>query len=162
MNPSEYLEALRIILTSNRELVGNLEYTSGNYDGKGNLIPDQIPTITTDVCEIGIYDDTIYFTFIILASDFNKDLFNLLDRHKNMQIYPFKDFNNNLYPKSNFNYLEFEQQINNDQYLQISFNDNYKNHSTAEIMNKYLGYKNVFELAGVRPINQLEPGNIKL
>lgn len=154
MNSKDYLKDLRDTLLSNNEVVGELEYTSGNYDDKGNLIPGSIPTITTNICEIGIYDDTIYFTFIILTSDFKKEFFNYIP--KNVQIYPFKDFKNTLYPKPNFDYSEFEQQIKQDKYLQINFNDNYKEYSIEKIMKKYLKYKEIFIKRDIKPINQLE------
>lgn len=154
MDVENYLKSFRDILLSNNEVVGELEYTSGNYDDKGNLISDSIPIITTNVCEIGIYNDTIYFTFIILSGDFKKEFFDYLP--KNAQIYHFKDFNNTLYPKSDFNYSEFEQQLKQDKYLQINFNDKYKEYSVEEIMKKYLGYKDIFIKCDIKPINQLE------
>ena len=154
MNSKNYLKDFRSILLSNNEVVGELEYTSSNYDDKGNLIAGSIPTITTNVCEIGIYDDIIYFTFIILSSDFKKEFFNCIP--KNVQIYPFKDFKNTLYSKQDFDYSEFEQQLKQDKYLQINFNDNYKEYSVEKIMRKYLGYKDIFVKCDVKPINQLE------
>ncbi|MFA5967144.1 MAG: hypothetical protein WC805_01320 [Patescibacteria group bacterium] len=156
MNPGEYLNTLRQIFTSSGDSVGELNYTSGNYDDKGNLISGSIPTITTDACEIGIYDDTIYFTFIILASDLKKEVFDLLTQYNNVQIYPFEDFNNTLYPKPDFNYPEFEQQLKNDKYLQINFNDNYKGYSVEEIMKRYLEYKDIFIKVDIKPTNQLK------
>jgi len=154
MNAGDYIKDFRGILLSNNEAVGEVEYTSGNYDNKGNLIPGSIPTITTDACEIGIYDNTIYFTFIILTSNFKKELLNCLSN--NVQIYPFKDFHNTLYPKPDFDYSEFEQQLKQDKYLQINFNDNYKEYSTEEVIKKYLGYKDIFAKSDIKPINQLE------
>lgn len=154
MNSKDYLKDFRDTLLSNNEVVGELEYTSGNYNDKGNLITGSIPTITTNVCEMGIYDDIIYFTFIILTSDFKKEFFNYLP--KNVQIYPFKDFKNTLYPKQDFDYLEFEQQLKQDKYLQINFNNNYKEYSIKEIMNKYLGYKDIFIKRDIELINQLK------
>jgi len=160
MDSKNYLKYFRSTLLSNNEVVGELEYASGNYDNKGNLIAGSIPTITTNVCEVGIYNNTIYFTFIILPSDFKKEFFNSLP--KNVQIYPFKDFNNTLYPKQDFDYSEFEQQIKQDKYLQVNFNDNYKGYSIEEIMQKYLRYKDIFVESNIKPINQLEYGNINL
>lgn len=161
MDENNYIQDLRNILLANYEVVGDLEYTHGNYDDKGNLIPGSIPTVTTEVCEIGIYDDTIYFTFILLADDFKKELFNNLVEHKNVQIYPFKDFNHTLYPKPNFNYTEFEHQLKQDKYLQINFNDNYRSYSADEIVKKYWEYKDIFKKSGIKPINQLT-GKIEL
>jgi hypothetical protein len=156
MDTGNYIQEIRKVLLASNEIAGELEYTSGNYDNKGNLIPGSIPTITTDVCEIGIYDDTIYFTFIILTSGFKKEFFNYLISYQNVQIYPFKDFHNTLYPKPNFDYLEFEQQLKQDKYLQINFSDSYKEYSTEEIMKKYLEYKDMFKKSGIKPVNQLE------
>lgn len=162
MDTANYLKDFRNILLVNNEVVGYLEYTSGNYDDKGSLIANAIPTIATDACEIGIYDDTVYFTFIILANDFKKDLFNELDKYNNVQIYPFKDFKDTLYPKPDFDYSEFEQQLKNDKYLQINFNDNYKEYSTEEIMREYLGYKDIFKNSSIKPVNQLKSDKIDL
>jgi len=154
MNEKDYIEGLRDILLSNDEVVGELEYTFGNYDDKDNLISVPIPTITTNACEIGIYDDIIYFTFIIIPADFKKELLNCLPN--NVQIYPFKDFHNTLYPKQDFDYSEFKQQLKQDKYLQINFNNKYKEHSIEEIIKKYLEYKEIFSEVNVEPINQLE------
>ena len=162
MSPEDYLQKLRCLILDNNETVGGLEYTTGNYDNKGDLIADPIPTITTDKCELGIHGDIIYFTFIILTNDFKKELFDGLSEYQNVQIYLFKDFNNTLYPKADFNYQEFEKQLKNDQYLQINFNDNYKQHSTEEMMQRYLKYKDILSKAGIKPVNQLESDKIKL
>jgi len=155
MNSGDYIKDFRSILLSNNEVVGEVEYTSGNYDNEGNLIAGSIPTVTTNACEIGAYDDSIYFTFIILASDFKKELFDYLIEYKNVQIYPFKDFHNTLYPKPNFDYLEFEQQLKQDKHLQINFNDKCKEYSIEEIMKKYSEYKGVFSGCNIKPVNQL-------
>ena len=157
MGLNKYIQDFRNILLVNNEVVGKLKYTSGNYNDKGNLIPGSTPTITTDSCEIGIYADTVYFTFIILASDFKKELFNYRTKYNNVQIYPFRDFNNTLYPKLNFNYSEFERQLKQDKYLQINFNDNYNEYSVEEIMRNYSEYKGVFLKCNIKPINQSEP-----
>ena len=156
MNTGNYIKDFRDVLLSNNKVIGELEYTSGNYDDKGNLISGSIPTITTNVCEVGIYDDTIYFTFIIFSSDFKKELFDYLAQYSNVQIYPFKEFNNTLYPKQNFDYSELEQQLKNEKYLQINFNDKYKEYSIEEIVKKYFEYEDVFLKCNIKPINQLE------
>lgn len=152
MSANSYLQDFRNTLLARSESVGELEYTAGNYDGKGNLIPNPIPTVATDACEVGIYGDTIYFTFIILASDFKKELFDCLAKYNNVQIYPFKDFNDTLYPKPEFDYSEFERQLKNDKYLQVNFNDDYKQYSVKEIMEKYLEYKDIFLNCNIKPI----------
>jgi len=153
-NNQKLVKDIRNALISANETVREIEYTSGNYDDKGNLIISPIPTITTNVCEIGIYDDTIYFTFIILSSDFKKELLDSLP--DNAQIYPFKNFNNTLYPKSDFNYSELEQQIKQDKYLQINFSDNYKQYSIDQIVDKYFEYKKLFIKTDIKPVNQSE------
>ncbi|MBU1092785.1 hypothetical protein KJ836_03920 [Patescibacteria group bacterium] len=160
MDAKNYIKDLRDVLLSSNEIVGELEYTFGNYDNKGDLITNSIPTVTTGACEIGIYDDTIYFTFIILTSDFRRELFDYLTKYNNVQIYPFKDFNNTLYPRSDFNYPEFEHQLKQDEYLQINFNDNYKERSVEENMKKYWEYRDIFLKLNIKPINQLKSDNI--
>jgi len=152
-NNKQLVEDIRNALVSSDETVGEVEYTTGNFDDKSNLIAGSIPTVTTDACEIGIYNTTIYFTFIIFSSDFKKELLDILP--DNVQIYPFKYFNSTLYPKSGFNYSEFEKQLKHDKYLQINFNDNYKDHSVDHIVKKYFEYKELFKKCDIQLINQL-------
>ncbi len=118
----KFISDLRNLFLDNHEPVSEIEFTSGNYDGQGNEIKKQLPTITTDYCEMGIYDDTVYFTFIVLSKDFTKSLFGCIKEFKNVQLYGFLDFKTILYPKKDFNFVNFSKRILNDKYLQINFN----------------------------------------
>jgi len=149
-----YLSKFRDILLVN-EKVGKIEMTFGNYDDNGELIKGSIPTISTEFCEIGIYEKTVYFVFIIYSDTFNKELFNSLKDFPNIQFYGFKDFKINLYPKPDFNYEEFGEEIKKDKYLQIQFNYNF-NEITPELLYKeYLKIKDILIKNKIKIINQL-------
>lgn len=125
MNQSDqFIHKFRQILIANSHQVGAIENTTGNCDDQGNIIDQPIPTITTDFCEIGAYNNTIYFTFIVYSNSYTQKLFDEFKNYPNVQFYGFKNFNTTLYPRSNFNYQKFEQTIRQDKYFQIQFNYN--------------------------------------
>jgi hypothetical protein len=90
------IEQLRKLFLGKGEIVGKIEETFGNYNKNGKLIECGVPTTTTEFCEIGNYDDIIYFTFVIYSDSFNKNLFENLKNFSNFQIYGFKNFKENL------------------------------------------------------------------
>ena len=130
--------------------------TSGNYDDKGKLIENDIPTISTEFCEIGIYGKTVYFVFIIHSDTYSKKAFDPLKDFSNIQFYGFKDFKNNLYPKPDFNYKEFEEEIKKDKYLQIQFNYDFNKTSPELLYKEYLKIKDILIKINVRIVNQME------
>ena len=117
MKDKEFLEQLKTLLERYNQAVTSIEMTQGNYDTAGKLISESIPTITTEFCEIGRYQNKItYFTFVLYPDSLSRTLFQKLKGYKNMHIYGFKSFLADLYPKKDFSYEEFEKDIRKDKY----------------------------------------------
>jgi hypothetical protein len=74
----KYLEKLRSLIVKNNIEVFGIEYVSSNYDNQNRKIDHAIPIIMTDRSEIGIYNNNIYLTYIILSSTFDKRLYNVI------------------------------------------------------------------------------------
>lgn len=123
-NNDKYIIKLRKELSDSGFKISEIEYTKNNYDNDGNLIDGKIPTITTEHCEIGKYDNNCYFVFVIYAESFNRDFFEIIKKFNNIQIYDFIDFNKTLYPSKNFKYDNFVKNIKQKKYLQVQFNFN--------------------------------------
>lgn len=151
---NENLNQFRKILIENNKSVSELEYTKNNYDNAGNLIKEEVPTITTDFCEIGLYKDEIYMVFILKSKTFNLELFNEIKNKSNVKVYGFVDFNKTLYPVSDFNYDKLIESIQKDKYLQIQFD--FKNISTFDLFAEYTKIVNVFGRCKVEVVNQLK------
>jgi len=137
------------------EMIGSFEKTTGNFDKKGNLIEASIPTVTTEFCEIGSYDDIIYFTFVIYSDSYNKKIIGNLRDFSNFQIYGFKNFLENLYPKENFNFKEFERELKKEEYFQINFDYSVEN-DVEYLYEQYSKIKNLILDSEVRVVNQLK------
>lgn len=136
------------------EQVGDLEYTDNNYSNSGLLITEKIPTITTSYCEIGLFDSSVYFVYIIEARHFSKKLFTLAKDAPGVSIYGFKNFLKNLYPNENFNYGDFLKEIAKDKYLQIQFD--IKSINLVKLLAGYIAMKSIFKECGVLPVDQLK------
>lgn len=149
-----YLEELRNLLLKNDIPVSKIEYTSENFDHNGTIIKEELPTITTNICEIGLYDEEIYFVFIIESETFNKKLFELIESKRNSSIYGFKYFKQNFYPKEDFNYDAFLKEIKKDKYLQIQFD--FKMIKPAELYQEYCNLAELFKINKAKVINQLK------
>lgn len=156
MDQKDYLSKLRNILTKNNEDISDLEMTSGNYDDNGNLIKEDVSTLTTRFCEIGVYQNNIYFVFIIQSDNYTEKLFESLKSFSNIQFYGFKDFKNNLYPKDNFSYQEFEKEIKKDKYLQIQFNYQISKMLPELLFGEYNKIRNILNNNKVEVINQIK------
>ncbi|TRZ77229.1 DUF3201 domain-containing protein [bacterium] len=154
MENKKYLLDFREIFLKN-EKVSELEMTSGNYDDEGKLIEGTIPTLTTEFCEIGVYNKTIYFVFIIHSDTYSKELFNVLKKFSNVKFYGSKDFNDTLYPKSDFQYEEFEEKIKQDKFLQIQFNYDIQEISAKLLYQEYKKIKKIFVEKQVKVVDQL-------
>ena len=150
----ENLNKFRELLIKSKESVSGLEYTGDNYDHSGNLIKEDLPTITTDFCEIGLHNDGIYFVFIIESKTFNIELFNKLKNKSNVKIYGFVDFNKILFPTKNFEIDDFTKEVKKDKYLQIQFD--YKNIDIFDLFKEYSSLVNVFEKSKAVVVNQLK------
>jgi len=155
MTKKDYLSKFREILSVDEE-VSKIEITSGNYDNDGKLIKEDISTITTEFCEIGIYKKTIYFVFIIHSNTYSKKVFDPLKSFSNVQFYGFKNFKDTLYPKSDFDYKEFERKIKKDKYFQIQFDYNF-NKILPELLHKeYLKIKDILIKNKAGIVNQVK------
>jgi len=148
----EKLNKFRELLIKSKKSVSDLEYTKDNYDNSGNLIKEDLPTITTDFCEIGLYNDEIYFVFIVESKTFNIELFNELKNKSNVKIYGFVDFNKTLFPIKNFNHDIFMKKVQKDKYLQIQFD--FKEIEVFDLFKEYSNLVNVFEKNKVVVVNQ--------
>jgi len=157
MNKSQKasIEKLRLILIDHNEKVSDIEFTTGNYDDKGILINKSIPTITTEFCEIGIYNETLYFVYIIHSKSFNENFFDKIIK-ENVQIYSFKNFKTNLYPQNNFKYANFVKKINNEKLLQIQINFDYNKNTIHDIFKHYKNIKKLFIQNDIKVVNQLK------
>jgi hypothetical protein len=151
---NENLNQFRKILIENNESVSDLEYTKNNYDNDGNLIKEELPTITTNFCEIGLREGEIYLVFILESKAFNLELFSKIKNKSNVKMYGFIEFNKTLYPVSDFNYDKFIDSIQKDKYLQIQFD--FKNISTFDLFTDYTKIINVFDKSKVAVVNQLK------
>ena len=146
---------LRTLLVDNKVTVSEIEMTTGNYDEKGNLISQEIPTITTDLCEIGIYPGICYFTIILQSLLFTKELFNLISAYPGSHIYGFKSFLEDYYPKNNFYFNDLIKQAHSENYMQVQFNFRLKNVSLLGIVGKYFEIESIFEKTDTKIVNQL-------
>lgn len=151
---NENLNQFRKILIENKKSVSELEYTKNNHDNDGNLINEELPTITTDFCEVGLYNEEIYLVFILESKTFNLELFSEIKNKTNVKMYGFADFNKTLYPISDFDYNKFIESVQKDTYLQIQFD--FKNISTFDLFTEYTKIINVFDKCKVAVVNQLK------
>ncbi len=150
----EKLNKFRELLVKLKKSVSELEHTKDNYDNLGNLIKEDLPTITTDFCEIGLHNNEIYFVFIVESKAFNVDLFNEIKNKSNVKIYGFANFNKTFFPIQNFNLNIFMKEILKDRYLQIQFD--FKGIDTFDLFEEYASLVNVFKKNKVVVVNQLE------
>ncbi len=135
---------------SNGEVIGNIEYTSGNYDNEGNLIDKFLPTFTTEFCEVGIYGEIVYFTFVIYSNSYNDSLIKDLNNFLNFSIYGFADF------KDNFVLDEsLAKRIIKEKYFQINF-DYDINDNNNFLFEEYLKIKKILLDNGLNIVNQLK------
>ena len=147
------LKQLQKLLIQDKKPVSRLEFTKNNYDN-GKLIEEALPTITTDYCEIGLLNNSIYFTFIIESKTFSNILFNALKDLPNVLIYGFVNFNKTLYPKDDFNYNAFIDTIKKDKYLQIQLN--FKSIDVLELYNEYENLVDILKKSKSLVVNQLK------
>lgn len=155
MNNRPFVQELRDAITADNTAVSEIEMTNGNYDEKGNLIDYKIPTITTDLCEIGSYDSICYFTIIIRSELFTKELFNELTKYPNVHIYGYKNFIEDYYPKEKFSHDEFEAQIHLEEYFQVQFNFDISVMNIADVSQNYHEIANLFTEMNIKMVNQL-------
>ena len=132
-----------------------IKLTVGNYDEFGNLIKTEIPTITTDLCEIGIFSNTLYFVVIVLSKTLKKTAFDTLTKNfENAKLYGFINFKKTLYPIPNFAYKKFKKETSSDEYLQIEFDYEYKKLSPRESLDEYQKVKLLLSKSKLVAIDQ--------
>ena len=149
------IKELRKILADNNIAVSDIEMTSGNYDDNKTLIKNDIPTITTDLCEIGLYDNICYFTVIAESSFVTDNLLSEIIKYPGLYIYGFKKFQENYYPTDNFSISLLKKQVALEKYVQIQFNFDINKLKPEEIYIKYNEVKSIFESRHIKVINQL-------
>ncbi|MFC1645344.1 hypothetical protein ACFL08_04945 [Patescibacteria group bacterium] len=149
------LGKFRELLIRDGKAVSEIERTSGNYDNDGNLIEGELPTVTTDFCEVGLYDDDgAYFVFVVESKTFDLGLLEELKKESDISIYGFVDFNENLYPVSDFNEDKFFKQVKKDKYLQIQFD--FEEPETEELYGEYCRIVELLKNSNVKVVNQIE------
>lgn len=154
-NNVELIENLRKALLRKKVAVSKLEMTSGNYDEKGRLITKPIPTITTELCEIGSYGNMVYFVCVISSNSFNSTLFRILKTYANAKVYGFINFKATLYPAPRFSYIKLKSVIEKEKYFQVQFE--YCDDLTAqELYEQYLKIKNDLLACRLTIVNQLK------
>ena len=137
---------------------GNLEYTSGNYTDKGEKILEKIPTITCELGEIGMIDDTLYLTIIFPKSSLSENLLNIVKKYKSVNIYPFIDFKKTLYPSKTNNLEYIKHGLINEKFFQINMGFDEKNDNNFAKFVQTLRKKLTEEK--IEYINQLKDFNL--
>ena len=134
--------------------VSKVEYTTGNYDEKGHLIKKKIPTITSEVGEIGVINGSYYLVLIFERNKLTKEFLTTLYQISECKIYGFKDFMKNLDLEAIF------QEDLDESYIQIQFDGitTKQNHFLVELHYKFRKH---FGEYGIYPINQIHK-NMKL
>lgn len=155
LKTKKILNSLRKLLQSHSQPVSEIEVTFGNYD-QGKVIPEGVPTITTDVCEIGIYNNTYYFTVVLRSELFSKHLFDDVKNLESIHIYGFKNFLEDYYPSDNFSFQKLENQIKSEIYFQIEFIFSVNKIIVKEMFKRYLELQEVFKKYELAVVNQLE------
>jgi len=150
------IEQLRKLFLGKGEIVGKIEETFGNYNKNGKLIEGGVPTTTTEFCEIGNYDDIIYFTFVIYSDSYNKNLSEHLKRFSNFKIYSFKNFLEDIDIKLS----DFEEKIKKEKYFQINFNFSIVEDNET-LYYKYIEIKDKILESGIKIVNQLKVDLVK-
>lgn len=148
----KFLQELSGLITEDNIKVSDIEYTLGNYDKQNKKIDYALPTITTDHCEIGIYGDTIYLTFIIPSNTFSKNLFDSIKNINNIQLYSLINFKETLFPKIRNNYQSLKKEILKEKYLQVNFDFNINKISPGKLFKEY--QKSIKFLPKINIINQ--------
>lgn len=155
MKTKKFLNSLRILLKKYNQPVTELEMTSGNYDDQGKIIGEKIPTLTTDFCEIGVYNNNLYFTVILYSNSFSNKSFSKIKSLDKIHIYGFKNFDEDYYPIKNFSFNNLVNQIKNEIYFQIQFNFEMYNLTPRNIFKRYLEIKKILEKSEAKIVNQM-------
>lgn len=126
------------------------ELTSGNYDDEGKLIDKKILTLTTEYCEIGFNDRTIYLVFIIQSDSWTKEFFDEIKKFSNLQIYGFRKFLKN-YDLTN----NPESDIKSESRFQMQFSFKINDLTTDQLMTEYESLIKLMKDHKIKLIDQL-------
>lgn len=154
MENIKLITQVRQLLIKSNQQVSELEMTSGNYDNYGNLISAEIPTVTTDLCEIGSYADVCYFVIILKSELFTRELFDLISAYPTAKIYGFKNFLENYYPKEDFSAEELMKKVKSEDLAQIQFDFSTVESTPESLLGVYLRIKLLFEKLNINVENQ--------
>lgn len=137
-----------------KESLSEVEYTTGNYDEKGDLIKKKIPTVTSEVGEIGVINGSYYLVLIFERNKLTKEFLSTLYQISECKIYGFKDFMKSLDLEAIF------QEDLDESYIQIQFDGitTKQNHFLVELHYKLRKHFGEYE---IYPINQIHK-NMKL
>ncbi len=143
-----YITKIRDELKMYGYQVGDIEYTSNNYDEKGKLITKKIPTVTSKYGEMGIIEGKFYLVIIfkkeLLSEKFLKDIAKI----RKYKLYGFNDFLKDIDIKTVFS-EDFKEK-----YIQIQYGDIIET-DYYEIIRIHDKLKNMFLENKIYPINQL-------
>ncbi len=147
-----FVEALCI---ESGEQVSEVEYTYGNYDDNGKLVPGGILTFTTRLCEVGIHKNKFYFVYIINSDSFSEDLFLKLKKISGLVIYGFKNFKKNYYPSDKSDFTLVKEKISMEDKFQIQCNFDSKTLSLEKVWGQYCKMRRILINCKASVLNQL-------
>lgn len=137
--------------------VGEIEMTSGNITREGDLIEGVIPTFTTDLCEVGVYDDVLYLTYICESKSYSKELFDVIENKPHFMIYGLEDFENMWYPARGVRtHEDLQEAVKKEKYMQIEVNFSLSGATVESLYNAYVQTAESLRQARIAVINQLE------
>lgn len=150
----EKIKQIIDILKNKSEEVGQMEMTKNNFDNKGVLIDNPIPTVTTSIAEIGGYNNTIYFVIIFEKQYLTRNNYELLKEVGIIRVYGFKNFKKDLCLVNNLNLEELN--ISKEKFFQVEYDFDIKLVSVESIIDEYFKIKNVLIENNIPVINQLK------
>ena len=128
------------------------EFTTGNYNDKGEIIDRKISTLTTEFCEIGFDDQIIYFVYIAQSDSWSNEFFYEIKKFSNLKIYGFKKFLNDIdLTKDPGSEIKSEPYFQ----MQFSFKNDYKL-SEAELLGEYDLVTRLLKEHQIEVVDQLE------
>ncbi len=147
------LHEFRDLIIKSNTPVSEVEFTKDNYNHGGKLIKKGLPTITTDFCEMGLFNDEIYFVFIIESETFSVGLFDNIKEKSGINIYGYTDFHTTFYPNENLTLNELIEKVQEDKYLQIQFD--FQSSDLTYLFKEYTNLISIFKKNKAVVINQL-------
>ncbi len=143
-----YITKIRDELKMYGYQVGDIEYTSNNYDEKGKLITKEVPTVTSKYGEIGIIEGKFYLVMIFEKELLSEKFLEDITKIRKYKLYGFNDFLKDIDIKTVFS-EDFKEK-----YIQIQYGDIIET-DYYEIIRIHDKLKNMFLENKIYPINQL-------